>query len=161
MTRTLAILAAAVAASATLAACSGSHDAVRQQREARAQQTERLRSTVRTWSARLDDGDNEGVARMFAIPVTIRQGPYVYRLLSPAQVELWFASLPCAGKVVSIDVRGHFATGVFRLADRSDSMPCSGPGTLAAARFEIRGGKIVSWTQVAVPKRRPPGTTGA
>jgi hypothetical protein len=160
MTRTFAILAVAVAASAVLAACSGSHDAARQRREARAQHEERLRSTVRIWSARLDDGDNAGVARMFAVPLTIRQGPYVYRLLSPAQVELWFASLPCAGKVVSIDVHGSFATGVFRLADRSDAMPCSGPGTLAAARFEIRGGKIVSWTQVAVPKRHP-GTTSA
>jgi hypothetical protein len=46
---------------------------------------------------------------------------------------------------------------VFRLGDRGKTS-CDAPGTLAAARFEIVGGKIVRWEQVPVPaKQDEPG----
>jgi hypothetical protein len=110
----------------------------------------RMRAVIRAWSARLNAGDNAGIARLFSLPALFVQGPYVYRLLTRRQVALWHSGLPCSGTVVSITYRGRFATAVFRLGNRPTTK-CDQPGGLAAARFEIVGGKIVSWTQVAVP----------
>jgi hypothetical protein len=82
------------------------------------------------------------------------QGPYGYRLTTPQQVAEWHAALPCSGRVVSIRVRGRYATAVFRLGDRATSK-CDAPGTLAAARFTIVRGKITVWQQVPPPASKP------
>jgi hypothetical protein len=113
---------------------------------------ETMRRVVRAWSRLLNADDNQGVARLFAVPAVIVQGPFVYRLRTYEQVARWHAGLPCSGTVVSITIRGRYATAVFRLGNRRRSR-CDAPGTLAAARFEIVRGKIVSWVQVAVPRR--------
>jgi hypothetical protein len=110
----------------------------------------RMKAVVTAWSRRLNADDNRGVARLFRIPAIVLQGPYAYRLTTRGQVALWHASLPCSGRVVSIIVRGRFATAVFELGNRKSSR-CDAPGSRAAARFEIVNGKIVSWAQVAVP----------
>ena len=115
----------------------------------------RMRAVVRAWSARLNAGDNVGIARLFSLPAIFVQGPYVYRLLTRRQVAIWHSGLPCSGTIVSITYRGRFATAVFRLGNRG-ATKCDQPGTLAAARFEIVGGKIASWVQVAVPARPAP-----
>lgn len=117
-----------------------------------------MQAVVRSWSARLNRGDNAGVARLFALPATLVQGTSAYRLVSRRQVALWHASLLCSGRVESITIRGRYATAVFRLADRG-SRACDAPGLLVAARFEIVGGKIVSWKQVEVPAEQEPGPT--
>ena len=109
-----------------------------------------MKAIVRAWSARLTAGDNAGVARLFTVPVLMTQGPYTYRLINRSQVARWHAALPCSGHVVSIRVAGRYATAVFRLGNRKTSR-CDAPGTLAAARFTIVGGKIVAWEQVPVP----------
>jgi hypothetical protein len=116
-----------------------------------------MRAVVHAWSTRLNKGDNAGVARLFAVPAIMIQGPYAYRLVSRAQLAKWHAGLPCSGRIVSISIRGRFATAVFRLGDRPTSK-CDAPGTLAAARFEIVRGKIVLWQQVAVPAKKEPGS---
>lgn len=114
-----------------------------------------IEAVVRAWSARLNAGDNEGVARLFRVPAVVIQGPYAYRLTTARQVALWHSALPCSGRIVRITVRGRFATAVFRLGDRPASK-CDAPGALAAARFEVVRGKIVSWQQVPVPKETGP-----
>jgi hypothetical protein len=119
-----------------------------------------MKALVRAWSDRLNARDNDGLARLFALPAFVIQAPYAYRLATRAEIARWYAGLPCAGHVVSITVRGRYATAVFRLANRG-STPCDAPGTLAAARFEIAHGKIVSWEQVPVPKRKTPKPTVA
>ena len=108
---------------------------------------------MRAWSARLNAGDNAGLARLFRVPTLISQGPYEYRLRTRAQVATWYSGLPCSGKVVSISIHGRFATVVFRLGDRGSKL-CDAPGTLAAAVFEIVNGKIVSWEQIPVPAKK-------
>ena len=118
------------------------------------QQQEKI---VRAWSALLNVSDFNGIAKLFAVPAIIAQGPYEYRFTTRKQIALWHSGLPCAGKIVSITYAGRFATAVFRLADRG-SHPCDAPGGLAAARFEIVRGKIVSWRQVDVPQQ--PTETG-
>jgi len=119
---------------------------------------QQMGAIVRAWSARLNANDNAGIARLFAVPATLIQGPYVYRLVTRRQIALWHSGLPCSGRIVSIAYRGRFATAVFRLGNRG-ATKCDQPGTLAAARFEIVGGKIVSWAQVPVPERpTSPGT---
>jgi hypothetical protein len=119
----------------------------------------RMKAIVRAWSARLNAGDNAGVAKLFALPARMIQGPYVYRLTKRSQVALWHSSLPCSGHIISIRVRGRYATAVFILGNRQKSK-CDGPGMLAAARFTIVRGKIVTWEQVAVPaENAPSGST--
>jgi hypothetical protein len=120
---------------------------------ARAEQTPRERqmaAIVRAWSQRLNAEDNAGIADLFAVPATIVQPPYEYRLVSRREIALWFSLLPCSGKIVSISYRGTSATAVFLLGNRG-STRCDGPGTLAAARFEFAHGKIVGWEQIPVP----------
>lgn len=118
-----------------------------------------MKAVVRAWSARLNAGDNDGIARLFSVPATIIQGQYVYRLITRHQVSLWHSLLPCSGHILSITYHGRFATAVFKLGNRG-STKCDQPGALAAARFEIVKGKIVSWEQVPVPaKKASPGTT--
>ena len=116
-----------------------------------------MRSVVREWSARLNANDNEGIARLFTVPATMTQGVYVYRLVTRSQIALWHSELPCSGRIVSITLHGRFATAVFSLGNRG-STKCDAPGALAAARFEIVKGKIVSWTQLPTPPK-PKGAT--
>jgi hypothetical protein len=119
-----------------------------------------MKALVRSWSARLNAGDNAGVARLFALPAVMIQGPYEYRLTKRAQVATWHAGLPCSGHVISIAVSGRYATAVFKLGNRKTSR-CDAPGTLAAARFTIVGGKIVAWEQVPVPSPQTPSGPAA
>jgi hypothetical protein len=109
-----------------------------------------MAAIVRAWSERLNADDNTGIAELFAVPATIVQPPYEYRLASRREIALWFSLLPCSGKIVSISYRGTSATAVFLLGNRG-STRCDGPGTLAAARFEFAHGRIVSWEQIPVP----------
>jgi hypothetical protein len=117
-----------------------------------AARAQHMKIVVREWSTRLDAGDNAGLARLFTVPVLMTQGPYVFRLVTRAQVARWHSTLPCSGHIVSITITGRVATAVFRLGNRTTSR-CDAPGTLAAARFTIVRGKIVAWQQVPVPPR--------
>jgi hypothetical protein len=105
---------------------------------------------ILAWSQLLNADDNAGIAKLYEIPAMIVQGQYAYRLTTRKQVALWYSLLPCSGTIVSVSVHGRYATAVFRLGNRG-SKRCDAPGSLAAARFEIVGGKIVSWVQVPVP----------
>jgi len=96
-----------------------------------------MEKVVRAWSARLNAGDNAGIARLFSLPAVLIQGPYVYRLVTRHQVELWHSGLPCSGRIVSITYRGRFATVVFRLGNRG-ATKCDQPGSLAAEPFQLR-----------------------
>jgi hypothetical protein len=113
----------------------------------------RMAAIVHEWSDRLNARDFAGIARLFALPATLIQGPYEYRLPTRHDVALWHSELPCGGKILRIIYSGRFATAVFRLSNRGKTK-CDAPGALAAARFEIVGGKIVSWQQVAVPAKQ-------
>jgi hypothetical protein len=110
--------------------------------------TERV---VRAWSARLNAYDNVGVARLFARPATVVQGGYTLRLRTTADIALWHRLLPCAGRIVSLTVKGDRATAVFLLANGKNRR-CDAPGQKAAAVFRVHHGKIVTWTQVPVPR---------
>ncbi len=98
----------------------------------------RMEAIVRTWSARLNANDNAGVAALFSLPATMFQAPFEYRLVNRHQIAEWEAELPCSGTVVSIAVKGRFATAVFKLGNRGATKKCDAPpGTLAAARFGV------------------------
>jgi hypothetical protein len=124
-----------------------------------AARAQRMKAVVHEWSTRLNAGDNAGIARLFAVPALIVQGPYAYRLPTRALVAKWYATLPCSGRIVSIAVSGRYATVVFRLGNRG-STPCDAPGMLAAARFEIVNSKIVTWEQIPIPGKKQPAPTG-
>jgi hypothetical protein len=105
---------------------------------------------VRMWSERLNAFDNAGIAKLFARPATILQGGLALRLRTAVDIALWHRLLPCAGRIVSITVKGEFATAVFVLANGKNRR-CDAPGAKAAAVFHVHGGKIVSWAQIPVP----------
>ena len=115
---------------------------------------ERMKAVVRAWSRHLNAGENAAVARLFHLPAVMIQGPYEYKLTTARQVAQWHATLPCAGRIRSITVRGRYATAVFVLANRKGSK-CDAPGQLAAAEFVIVNGKIVLWRQVPPPSPTP------
>ncbi len=112
-----------------------------------------MRAIVREWSKRLNAGDNRGVARLFSVPAFVIQGGLEYRISTAAGVALWYSGLPCSGRVVSIAVRGRYATAVFVLGNGRPGKRCDAPGTKAAARFGIVNGKIRSWSRC--PSRLP------
>jgi L-alanine-DL-glutamate epimerase-like enolase superfamily enzyme len=110
---------------------------------------------VHSWSARLNAYDNAGAARLFARPAVFEQGGTALRLRSYVDIALWHSLLPCAGRIVSITVRGERATAVVVLAN-GRGRRCDAAGQKAAAVFRVRGGKILSWTQVPVPAPKGP-----
>jgi limonene-1,2-epoxide hydrolase len=105
---------------------------------------------VREWSADLNADRNEAAARLFAPNAVVVQFPYVVRLRTHALAVGFNASLPCAGRIVGISVKGEVATAVFVLGRRPHHR-CDGPGQKAAARFRVHNGKIVRWEQIPVP----------
>jgi hypothetical protein len=138
----------------------GAGAATAAQPSGKAARERQMKAVVHAWSNRLNANDNKGLARLYRVPALIAQGPYEYRLVTRKQVARWYSSLPCAGKVVSIAIRGRYAAVVFLLADRGKTA-CDAPGTLAAALFEIVNGKIVSWQQIPVPVKKAPKKTKA
>jgi hypothetical protein len=113
------------------------------------------KQVVRAWSKKLNAYDNVGVAHLFARPATILQGGSILRLRTYDDIALWHRLLPCAGRIVSISVKGEQATAVFVLANGKHRR-CDAPGQKAAAIFQIHHGKIVAWAQIPVPKSNGP-----
>lgn len=111
---------------------------------------------VRAWSSALNANDNAAAARLFAPNARILQGALDVRLTSPQLALAFNASLPCAGKIIRITVKGNRATATFVLGHRPRHTCTAGPGVKAAARFVVRAGKIVLWAEVPVPKTGGP-----
>jgi limonene-1,2-epoxide hydrolase len=107
---------------------------------------------VRAWSRALNANHNVAAARLFAPDARIVQPGVDVRLDSRALAVAFNESLPCAGKIVEIKVRGNRATAVFVLGERPKHR-CDAPGVKAAAVFVVRDGKIVLWQQVPVPEK--------
>ena len=107
---------------------------------------------VRAWSAALNRNDNAAAALLFAPNARIVQGPLDVRLTSPQLALAFNASLPCAGRIIRITVKGNAAVATFVLGHRPQHKCNAAPGEKAAAVFVVRDGKIVLWEQVAVPK---------
>jgi hypothetical protein len=110
---------------------------------------------VRAWSDAINANDNARAAALFAGDAKVIQNGEVV-LHSRADARRWNAALPCAGHVDSLSVTGTRVTATFTLGERARHI-CDGPGQRAAAVFEVRGGKIVLWHQIAVPEE--PGAT--
>ena len=110
-------------------------------------------AVVRAWSAALNRDDNAGAARLFAPGARVVQGAVDVRLTQPLALA-FNASLPCAGHIVRMQVRGDTVVATFVLGERPKHR-CDGPGQRAAALFVVRSGKIVLWEQVAVPQGLP------
>ena len=114
---------------------------------------------VRAWSAALNANRNEAAAALFAPNAEIIEGTMDVRLTSHELAVAFNASLPCAGKIVALEVRRDAALATFVLGHRPGHT-CDGPGDKAAALFIVRGGKIIAWQRVAVPKpKKPKGPT--
>jgi limonene-1,2-epoxide hydrolase len=109
---------------------------------------------VRAWSKALDANRNRAAARLFAPNARVVQGGYELLLKTHAIAVAFNASLPCAGKIVRIQVHGNRAVATFVLGERPKHT-CDGPGQKAAALFVVRHGKIVLWEQVPVPAPGP------
>jgi hypothetical protein len=115
-----------------------------------------MRAVVRAWTANLNAENNAAEARLFSLPalISLIGGPYGCWCLTPAQVVQFHVQLPCSVKIVSIKVRGRYATAVFGLGNRETSKCDSPGGSLTAVRFTIVRGKITVWKQTWW---KPPG----
>jgi hypothetical protein len=119
-------------------------------------QSDRMKAVVRAWTANLNAGNNAAEVRLFSLPALISMvaGPFGCWCLTRAEIFQFHVQLPCSGPIVSIKVRGRYATAVFRMGDRQLSK-CDAPrGSLTAVRFTIVHGKITAWKQVWF---KPPG----
>jgi SnoaL-like protein len=106
---------------------------------------------VRAWSAALNRNDNASAALLFAPNARIIQGPLDVRLTSPQLALAFNSSLPCAGRITRITVKGDRATATFVLGKRPKHTCNATKGEKAAALFVVRDGKIVLWQEVPVP----------
>jgi hypothetical protein len=107
-------------------------------------------AVARAWSKDLNANRNVAAARLFAPNARVVQPGVDVRLTSRALATGFNDALPCAGRIVAIQVSGNRATATFVLGQRPKHH-CSSPGVKAAALFVVRNGKIVLWQQVAVP----------
>jgi len=103
---------------------------------------------VRAWSKALNASHDRAAGALFARNAITIQGPNVIQLPTLRIATLWNASLPCAGRIIKLRVKGNVATATFVLGERPGHR-CDGPGELAAAKFTVVNGKIVRWEQVA------------
>src|SRR5712691_9062649 len=111
---------------------------------------------ARAWSKALNVNHNVAAAKLFAPNARVVQPGVDVRLNSRALAIAFNDSLPCAGRIVAIRVKGSSATATFVLGQRPKHR-CDAPGAKAAAVFTVRKGKIVRWQQVPVPA--PSGVT--
>jgi limonene-1,2-epoxide hydrolase len=105
---------------------------------------------VRAWSKALNANDNVGAANLFAPNARVIQPGVDVALSSRALALAFNESLPCAGKIVRITVKGDRATATFVLGQRPKHR-CDAPGAKAAAVFTVQRGKIIRWEQIPVP----------
>jgi hypothetical protein len=147
---------AAVAFALVVAGCGASakpHHAAPPQES----QADRMKAVVRAWTANLNADNNAAEPRLFSYPATISlmAGPYGCYCLTPAEVASFHEQLLCSAKIVSIKVRGRYATAVFRMGSDRLASKCDAPlGALTGVRFTIVRGKITVLKQVWY---RPPG----
>jgi limonene-1,2-epoxide hydrolase len=105
---------------------------------------------ARAWSKALNANNNVAAANLFAHNARVIQPGLDVRLSSQALAVAFNESLPCAGRIIAMQVTGNRATATFVLGERPKHR-CDAPGAKAAAVFTVRGGKIIRWQQVAVP----------
>jgi hypothetical protein len=108
-----------------------------------------MKAVVRAWNANLYAGNNAAQARLFSLPavIALMGGPVGCYCLTSAEVVRFHERLVCSNKIVSIKVRGRYATAVLRLGDEATSK-CDAPGALAGVRFTIVRGKITVLKQM-------------
>ena len=107
-------------------------------------------AVARAWSEDLNANRNAAAARLFASNARVVQPGVDVVLTSRALAVGFNNALPCAGRIVAIQVHGDRAVATFVLGQRPKHH-CASPGVKAAALFVVRGGKITLWKQVAVP----------
>jgi limonene-1,2-epoxide hydrolase len=139
--RRLAALAAALAVAAAGAAAASS--------------AEKPTAVVRAWSKALNTNNNEAAARLFAMSARIVQPGLDVRLMNHDVAVGFNDSLPCAGRITRLDVKGNQIVATFVLGERPKHH-CDAPGVKAAALFVIHKGKITLWAQVPVPPDKRP-----
>jgi limonene-1,2-epoxide hydrolase len=112
---------------------------------------------ARAWSAALDRNDNEAAGLLFADGAQIVQDG-TQTLQTHADAVRWNASLPCGGRIVTLELRSKTQVLVVFVLSERPHHTCDAPGGTAAAVFQVRNGKIVLWHQTDVPPQLAPGT---
>lgn len=118
---------------------------------------DRMRAVVRAWNANANAENNVAAARLFSRPslISLMAAPYGCYCLTLADVVQFHLLLPCSAKIVSIKVRGRYATAVFGRLGNRPFTKCDEPGgALTGVRFTIMRGKITVFKQVWW---KPPG----
>ena len=101
---------------------------------------------VREWSTALNADRNDAAADLFAAGVKVVQGGVELILSTHQDAVAWNESLPCNGRIVSLDVDGDAVSATFLLRD-SQTVPCDAPGERVTAIFTVERGEITRWEQ--------------
>ena len=107
-------------------------------------------SVARAWSAALNRNDNEAAAKLFAPDAQVVQEG-VLTLHSHRDAVHWNASLPCGGRIASMERQADDEVLVIFHLNGRPGHQCDGPGDDAAALFTVVHGKIVIWHETTVP----------
>ena len=81
-----------------------------------------MEAAVRAWSRALNAGDNDAVARLFALPAMISQGDRIGQFDTYADIARFTRAFPCSGTVVDVTFETDEAVAVFELGDRGDDV---------------------------------------
>lgn len=124
-----------------------------------------LAQIVLAWSAAINRNDNAAAAALFAKGAIVAQST-VFQLIDKPTAVLWNDGLPCAGRVVELQMVQKAVVATFVLGQRPKHQ-CDAPGQRAGAAFVIEDGKITLWQQVPVsdagpgtPTTSTPATSG-
>jgi hypothetical protein len=112
-----------------------------------------LAQIVLAWSAAINRNDNNAAAQLFAKGAIVAQSA-VFQLVDTPTAVLWNDGLPCAGKVVELQMVQNAVVATFVLGQRPKHH-CDAPGHRAGAAFVIEHGKIKLWQQVPVNDATP------
>jgi hypothetical protein len=115
-------------------------------------------AVIDDWSGRLNRGDTEGAAELFAIPSLAVNGDLPLHLTSREDALAFNRSLPCGAKLVKARPAGDLIAATFRLIDRPGGACGSGVGQLARTAFQVEDGHITQWRRLPDPEAlRPQG----
>jgi hypothetical protein len=106
---------------------------------------------IRDWADAVRRGHVAAATRLFALPVTVANGP-TFVLRTRREVREFNRTLPCGARLTRWQRAPHgLVLATFTLTNRAGSR-CDAPrGTPAAVAFLIRHGKIAQWLRAPVP----------
>jgi len=107
---------------------------------------------INGWADSLRAGHVQQATNWFDLPVLMENASPVMRLTSRRAIVEFNKTLPCGAHVVKVIAGQTYSVATFVLTERPHaSGRCGATGRLAAVAFRLRHGKLDEWRRVLVP----------